>query len=42
MRKILQMALAIVVLFILGYLVYKIVHKINLKNQIAENTATIG
>lgn len=41
MRKVIQITLFIAAFLVIGYFVYKIVHKINLVSQIAENTATI-
>lgn len=41
MKRILKIIISIVVLFFLGSLIFKIVHKINSKKLIAENTATI-
>lgn len=41
MRKVLKVIISIVAIFLVGYLVYQIVHKLNIKKQIAESTATI-
>ena len=41
MRKIIRITLFIAAIFIVAYFVYKIVHTINIKNQIFEKTATI-
>ena len=41
MRKIIRITLFIAAFLVIGYFVYKIVHTINLKKQVAENTASI-
>ena len=41
MKKVLQIAISIIVIFTLSYFIHKIVHTINLKKQIAQNTTTI-
>lgn len=41
MKKVFQIVISVVFLFLLSYLTYKIVHTINLKKRVAENTANI-
>ena len=41
MRKIIRITVFSAAFLVIGYFVYKIVHKINIKKQVAENTATI-
>jgi thiol-disulfide isomerase/thioredoxin len=41
MRKIIGITLIVVAFLVIGYFVYLIVHKINIKKEIAEKTATI-
>ncbi|MGF7230284.1 peroxiredoxin family protein [Arachidicoccus sp.] len=41
MKKFSKICIAVIVLLLLSYFVYKIVHKIQFKEQVAENTATI-
>lgn len=41
MRKIIRIILFIAAFLVIGYFVYQIVHKIKIKKEVAENTATI-